>query len=63
MVVDTNVLISDTFEDSEFHAEAAAGLDSIERWCIPGMALHELLWFFKGGTCSSLAPEQRWKST
>ena len=48
MVIDTDVLIFDTFEDGEFHAEAASGLDSIERWCIPGMALHEFLWFFKG---------------
>ena len=23
-------------------------MDSIERWCIPDMALHEFLWFFKG---------------
>jgi predicted nucleic acid-binding protein len=23
-------------------------LDSIEKWCIPGMAFHEFLWFFKG---------------
>jgi predicted nucleic acid-binding protein len=23
-------------------------LDSIEKWCIPDMALHEFLWFFKG---------------
>jgi predicted nucleic acid-binding protein len=23
-------------------------LDSIGRWCIPDMALHEFLWFFKG---------------
>ena len=48
MVIDTSVLIFDTFEDSEFHSEAASGLDSIERWCIPGMAFHEFLWFFKG---------------
>jgi uncharacterized protein len=48
VVIDTNVLIFDTFEDSELHAEAASGLDSIGRWCIPGMAFHELLWFFRG---------------
>ena len=23
-------------------------MDSIEKWCIPDMALHEFLWFFKG---------------
>ena len=48
MVIDTNVLIFDTFEDSELHAEAASGLDSIGRWCIPDMAFHEFLWFFRG---------------
>jgi uncharacterized protein len=48
VVIDTDVLIFDTFEDGEFHAEAASGLDSIEKWCIPGMAFHEFLWFFKG---------------
>jgi predicted nucleic acid-binding protein len=46
--VDTNVLVFDTFEDSEFHDEAAALLDSMEKWCIPDMSLHEFLWFFKG---------------
>jgi uncharacterized protein len=47
-VLDTNVLIFDTFEDSEFHSEAARGLDSVDGWCIPSMAFHEFLWFFKG---------------
>ena len=47
-MIDTNVLVFDTFEDSELHAEAASGLDSIGKWCIPGMAFHEFLWFFKG---------------
>ena len=23
-------------------------MDSIEKWCIPGMAFHEFLWFFRG---------------
>ena len=48
VVVDTNVLIFDTFEDSEFHEAAVLGLESAEKWCIPGMAFHEFLWFFKG---------------
>lgn len=48
VVLDTNVLIFDTFEDSEFHFEATRVLDSVERWCIPSMAFHEFLWFFKG---------------
>ena len=48
VVVDTNVLIFDTFEDSELHEAATRGLDSAEKWYIPGMAFHEFLWFFKG---------------
>ena len=45
-VVDTNVLVFDTFEDSEFHKEASSGLDSLEGWGLPGMVFHELVWFF-----------------
>jgi uncharacterized protein len=47
-VIDTNVLIFDTFEDSEFHKAAASGLDSLEKWHIPTIVFHELVWFFKG---------------
>ncbi len=46
-MLDTNVLIFDTFEDSEFHVQAASTLDSIERWTLPGIVFHELIWFFK----------------
>ncbi len=46
-MLDTNVLIFDTFEDSEFHLQAASTLDSIERWTLPGIVFHELIWFFK----------------
>lgn len=46
-VIDTNVLVFDTFEDSEFHAEASKGLDSIEKWHLPDIVFHELMWFFK----------------
>jgi predicted nucleic acid-binding protein len=46
-VVDTNVLLFDTFEDSEHHAEAASGLDSLDGWGLPDMVLHELVWFFR----------------
>ena len=46
-VLDTNVLIFDTFADSEFHLQAASTLDSMERWSLPGIVFHELIWFFK----------------
>jgi uncharacterized protein len=47
-VIDTNVLVFDTFEDSESHKAAASGLDSLHEWHIPSMVFHELVWFFKG---------------
>ncbi len=46
-VVDTNVLVFDTFEDSEFHEKATSGLDALEGWGLPSMVFHELAWFFK----------------
>jgi len=46
-VLDTNVLIFDTFEDSQFHLQAASTLDSLERWTLPDIVFHELIWFFK----------------
>lgn len=47
-VVDTNVLIFDTFEDSRFHLEAKKLLDSLERWILPFIVFHEYVWFMKG---------------
>jgi uncharacterized protein len=47
-VIDTNVLVFDTFEDSEFHREASSALDSLDGWGLPSMVFHELVWFFKG---------------
>ncbi len=41
------MLVFDTFEDSEFHAEASSGLDSLEAWGLPSMVFHELVWFFR----------------
>jgi len=46
-VVDTNVLIFDTFEDSDSHREAAEALDALEEWVIPGIVFHEYVWFMK----------------
>lgn len=47
-VIDTNVLIFDTFEDSMHHREAKEQLDSLERWILPSIVFHEYLWFMKG---------------
>jgi len=46
-VVDTNVLVFDTFEGSEYHNEASSKLDSMDRWHLPSIVLHEPIWFFK----------------
>lgn len=46
-VVDTNVLVFDTFEDSDSHKEAVEALDALETWVIPGIVFHEYVWFMK----------------
>ena len=47
-VIDTNILVYDTFEDSLHHKEAAKLLDELDRWLIPLIVLYEFIWFFKG---------------
>jgi predicted nucleic acid-binding protein len=47
VIIDTNVLVFDTFEDSEFHSEASKGLDYIEKWHLSDIVFHEFMWFFK----------------
>ena len=46
-VIDTNVLIYDTFEDASLHKEAKIRLDKLEKWYIPAMVIHEFVWFMK----------------
>ncbi len=46
-VVDTNVLIHDTIEDSEFHEAAASDLGRLDRWLVPTVVIEEyvsILW-------------------
>jgi predicted nucleic acid-binding protein len=47
-VIDTNILIYDTFEDSLHHKEASHILDSLNRWIIPLVVIYEYTWFLKG---------------
>jgi len=47
-VIDTNILIYDTFEDSFHHKEASHILDSLNRWIIPLVVIYEYTWFLKG---------------
>ncbi|MDI3502619.1 MAG: uncharacterized protein PWR13_825 [Archaeoglobi archaeon] len=46
-VIDTNVLVYDTFEDSIHHDEAKNLLDKLEEWIIPAIVLHEYVWVLK----------------
>ncbi|MCI4455182.1 MAG: PIN domain-containing protein [Sulfolobus sp.] len=46
-VIDTNILIYDLVEDSEFHKEAEKLLDSLEEWLIPSIVIHEFVWFLR----------------
>lgn len=47
-VIDTNVLIYDTYEDSLHHDEAATLLDDLGMWIIPLLVIYEYVWFLKG---------------
>ena len=46
-VVDTNVLVYDTFEDSVFHEEARVLLDELEEWLIPSIVVYEYVWLLR----------------
>jgi len=46
-VIDTNVLIYDTFEDSIYHTEAKNLLDKLDEWIIPAIVVHEYVWVLK----------------
>ena len=52
-VIDTNVLIYDTFEDTEFHSDAENVLDSLDRWYVPAIVTQEYVWFFKNNGFSA----------
>ena len=47
-MIDTNVLIYDYVEDSEYHKRAEEILDSLDKWVIPVIVIHEFVWFLKG---------------
>ena len=46
-VIDTNVLVYDTFEDSLYHKEARKLLDDLDVWIIPIIVIHEYVWVLK----------------
>jgi len=47
-VLDTNVLIYDTMEDTSLSAEARRRLDGLDKWYIPAIVMHEFVWFMGG---------------
>lgn len=47
-VIDTNVLIYDTFRDAVYHDKARTILDRLEKWIIPLIVIYEYIWFMKG---------------
>ncbi|WP_290597225.1 MULTISPECIES: PIN domain-containing protein [unclassified Archaeoglobus] len=53
-VVDTNVLIYDTFEDTQFHKESRKLLDSLGKWLVPTVVLMEYAWFFRKNMLTSM---------
>jgi predicted nucleic acid-binding protein len=52
-VIDTNVLIYDTFEDMEFHKRAEETLESLDRWYVPAIVTQGYVWFFKNNGFSA----------
>ncbi len=46
-VLDTNVLVYDTFEDSVYHEQAKELMDNLDRWIIPAIVIHEYVWVLK----------------
>ena len=46
--MDTNVLVFDTYEDSELHEQARKKLEEAEGWVLPGIVIHEYIWALRG---------------
>ncbi len=44
LLVDTNVLVYDTVEDSEYHSEASRIIDDALELYIPSIVIHEYIW-------------------
>jgi len=46
-VLDTNVIVYDTFEDSIYHDKSREILDSLDTWVLPLIVLYEYIWLMK----------------
>lgn len=49
-VIDTNVLVYDTFSDTLYHSEASSLLESLDTWIIPMIVIYEYTWFLKAAS-------------
>jgi len=58
-VVDTNVLVYDTFEDSLYHETAARLLDNLDRWLVPLIVIYEYVWVLKGLNVESVHVKEK----
>ena len=47
-VLDTNVLVYDTFRDSVYHEQAKSILNRLEEWVLPLIVIYEYIWFMVG---------------
>ena len=46
-VIDTNVFVYRAIEDSEYHQESRNLLNSIQKWIIPTIVIHETIWILQ----------------
>ncbi|MHA1522516.1 MAG: PIN domain-containing protein [Promethearchaeota archaeon] len=46
-IIDTNILIYDTIEDSIHHQESQELLNNLSSWQIPIIVMYEYIWFFR----------------
>jgi len=46
-VIDTNALVYDYVEDSQFHKEASEALEKLDRWLVPSVVLEEFVFVMK----------------
>ena len=46
-IIDTNIIIYDTIEDSMHHQESKELLNDLSGWLMPSIVMYEYIWFFR----------------
>ena len=46
-IIDTNIIIYDSIEDSIHHQESQELLNNLSGWFIPTLVVYEYIWFFR----------------